>query len=447
MSTIGHVGWSLGNYCNARCGHCYSWQVRKSTRTLERDEVRHIVGELASAGVRTVNLGGNEPIYTHGPDPSRSLLPEIVRAATDHGLVVGVTTNGTTAIVLEKQDPDAFARVAEWHVSLDSPFADEHDRNRGGAYFLLARRAMDRIRAHERSLTITTCAMGWNASDRHVAALFALAGDVGADVRINTIKPTDPGHQDLVLRPDQYFRFFREVARHATPTVVGEPTLAAQWGLPARGCPCGTTSLRINGMTPDGRVPVSPCVFLHDLRVGDLLTEPLSALVERPEFAALRTRREATPPACRDRVCDLLEACRGGCAGRAALSGPADPVAAPDNPGVAPELWAALHRPDPYCPVEAAAAGVVDAGPLPCAIEIPNETLRVHAGYLCTVIASPRAAPAWEAEGREVPASPTKSVAHAANTLPDAAWRPNRPGRRGRFPVLEVPPEETKCAS
>lgn len=425
MASLEQVGWSLGNYCNARCEHCYSWQVRKSTRSLEPAEAAHILDALVEAGVKTVNLGGNEPIFTHGPNVGRSMLPAIIRAATSRGLVVGVTTNGTTALLLERIAPDAFERVGEWHVSIDSPFAEEHDRNRGGPYFALALEAMERIRARGRRLTVITCAMRWNATARHVAALFELARAHGADVRINTVKPTEPEHDALVLWPTEYMRYFREVARWGEPTVVGEPTLAARWGVPGEGCPCGTRSLRVNGMTPEGRVPVSPCVFLHDLRVGDLLTESLADLFERPEFAALRARRAQGPSACRARRCELLDTCRGGCAGRAVLqaSSAADGAGPPGNPGIDPALWAALDRPDPYCPVDLPAEVGPGIARLPCALTVARDSMRVHAGYLCTVMASPRPAPAWSAETSSEPAAVSGGVARTQNTLPAAAWR------------------------
>lgn len=411
MSSITHVGWSLGNYCNARCSHCYSWQLRKSPRALSWSEIERILSQLAAAGVKTVNLGGNEPIFTHGPQAQHSMLPRIVRAATDLGLVVGVTTNGTSALLLEELDAGAFSRVHEWHVSLDSPFPDEHDRNRGGRYFELSLRALELMRRHGARRTIVYTAMSCNSSDAHVEGLFRVALETGSDVRINTLKPTEAGHQELVPTAAQYFRFFREVLRWSEPSVVGESPLAALWGLSSGGCPCGTTSLRIHSITDEGRVPVSPCVFLHQLKVGNLLVDDLEDLAARPQFEALRRRREHAPTSCQERSCPLIEACRGGCAARAVLDAPELPVAA------------ALERPDPFCPQEALEDGLADVLPLPCALVVRNEALRVHEGYLCTYIGAPRAAPAWQSESTTETVCHAPAVARPQNTLPATAWR------------------------
>ena len=408
MPAFQHVGWSLGNYCNARCGHCYSWRVRTSARTLDEAAIARVLDQLVRVGVQTLNLGGNEPFYTHGPNPKDSRLAEIVRAATDRGLTVGVTTNGTTALLLARHAPDAFDRVAEWHVSIDSPVAAEHDRNRGGPYFYLAQTALQLCAEQAVPRTLIYCAMGWNASAAHVDGLFQLARQHGADVRINTVKPTEPGQDELVLSPAQYYRFFREVARWSEPTVVGEPTLAAAWGLPSEGCPCGSRSFRVNSITPEGTVPVSPCVFLHDLRVGDLLTEDLDDLLTRPTFQALQLRRAEGPTDCQG--CPALRTCRGGCAARAVLQG-----AKRDGP-----LASRLDQPDPYCPERVEGP---EAGPLPCALHIPRDRVRVHDGYLCTYIGAPRPEPAFDAV-LEPELTPTPlALARPENTVPAAAWR------------------------
>ena len=427
MSRIQQVGWSLGNHCNARCGHCYSWTVREGTRTLDWEDALRVMDQLESMDVQTVNLGGNEPIYTHGPKPESSMLPRIIRELTDRGMVVGVTTNGTTALVLARHDPEAFRRVGEWHVSIDSALPHEHDRNRGGAFFALARKAMDRIREVGSPLTLITCAMGWNSSPEHVAALFTLAREVGADVRINTMKATEQTHDDLVLSPERYQAFFHEVLRWSTPTVVGEPTLAAMWDIPGEGCPCGSRSMRINSITPDGRLPVSPCVFLHDLRFGDALQEDLADLVERPAFKALQTRRERMPSACQTRGCGFEASCRGGCAARAVLSGAPEPSPPPpDNPGIDATLWKKLDQRDPYCPADLAEKQGGLRG-LPCALVIPQGRMRVHGGYLCTVIASPRPEPAWDGFAVSSTVENAPGLARPTPVTPLSEWREEGP--------------------
>src|SRR5688572_33271432 len=59
-----NIGWTLGNDCPYRCTHCYSMSARRKGADLEPRMVDRVVEQLAAIGVKTVNLGGNEPLFT-----------------------------------------------------------------------------------------------------------------------------------------------------------------------------------------------------------------------------------------------------------------------------------------------------------------------------------------------------------------------------------------------
>ena len=71
--------------------------------------------------------------------------------------------------------------------------------------------------------------------------------------------------------------------------------------------------MRINSITPDGKIPVSPCVYMHDYRVGDLLKDDIFDIINSEQFKAFKTRKEnyKNIEGCKD--CDKAEICRGGC--------------------------------------------------------------------------------------------------------------------------------------
>ena len=50
--------------------------------------------------------------------------------------------------------------------------------------------------------------------------------------------------------------------------------------------------MRINSITPDGKIPVSPCVYMHDYRVGDLLTDDIFDIVNSEQFNSFKIRKE-----------------------------------------------------------------------------------------------------------------------------------------------------------
>ena len=71
--------------------------------------------------------------------------------------------------------------------------------------------------------------------------------------------------------------------------------------------------MRINSITPDGKIPVSPCVYMHDYRVGDLLKDDIFDIINSEQFKAFKTRKDnyKNIEGCKD--CDKAEICRGGC--------------------------------------------------------------------------------------------------------------------------------------
>lgn len=71
--------------------------------------------------------------------------------------------------------------------------------------------------------------------------------------------------------------------------------------------------MRINSITPDGKIPVSPCVYMHDYRVGDLLTDDIFDIVNSEQFNSFKIRKENYEKieGCKD--CDKAEICRGEC--------------------------------------------------------------------------------------------------------------------------------------
>jgi len=74
---IKNIGWTLGNDCPCKCKHCYSFTVRKKGQNLTKEIVNKVIEQIEKLNVETVNLGGNEPIFTNGLDVIKSMLPYI----------------------------------------------------------------------------------------------------------------------------------------------------------------------------------------------------------------------------------------------------------------------------------------------------------------------------------------------------------------------------------
>ncbi len=372
MSTHAYenIGWTVGNHCNATCGHCYSWKVRKdSSEFLTEADVDMIVAQLVRLGVKTVNLGGNEPIYTHGPDIRQTVLPYIIRAIHEAGMPVGLTTNGATFFYLDKNHPAELSLINDIDFSLDSPFEKEHDLNRGRRLFALVVRSIRRSVELGIDCSVITCGMRANFNENDLSTFLALTKHLGSEFRINTLKPVEESLIGEVPSAEQFYDGFEFLMRNTHCITLGESVLTAFTETGTTGCPCGTTSFRINAKTKDGRVPINPCVYAHEYKAGDLLSEDILDIVESESFRAFGNRRKYIPQVCRDSDCEFLELCRGGCTSRAYL------------------VSGTLDAKDPYCPQEYVDSRGGKYPNLPRRPEIGcHEGIRVHENYLCTWI-------------------------------------------------------------
>lgn len=371
---IKNIGWTLGNDCPYRCTHCYSMSARRKGQDLTEQIVNRIVDQLSVNHIETVNLGGNEPLFTNGPKATDSLIPYIIKALQESNIEVGLTTSGITVNYLAQVFPTTFALLNDVDVSLDSPFEDEHNKNRGAALYRGALRALDLCRNAGIPRTIVMCAMSWNFTLTHLRALVRLAQSFGANVRINPLKPVEASHLKSALSAEEYYRGFSYLMEHCRPVDLGEPPLAAVTDYQqARRCPCGRTSFRIHSITPDGKIHVSPCVYLHDYKSRlDLLETDLAEILASHEFRVFR-QRNANPDmisGCSD--CALQQACGGGCAARAYLH------------HVHSTGYGSMRSRDPYCPRD-----VSPKVSFPQRPKIDDSQRLVHMDYLCTWIGTP----------------------------------------------------------
>lgn len=374
-ANIRNVGWTLGNDCPYRCTHCYSMSARQKGQNMTRASIGRIVSQLSLNGIETVNLGGNEPLFTNGPNPKNTLLPFIIRELVAAGIEVGLTTSGITLLYLHRHYRAEFELLNDVDVSLDSPFEQEHNTNRGARLYHQAIEALRLCQDLGKPHTVIMAGMVWNFTLGHLDALVTLAAGLDANVRINPVKPVEPQHMDIALPPGMYFQGFERLMQLCDPVDLGEPPIAALTDYQqARRCPCGRTSFRIHSITPDGHIYVSPCVYLHDYKsVHDLLQDDLADIINSPQFRVFR-QRNANP----ERIegcsgCALLSKCGGGCVARSYLH----------------HLHSTGERTmlarDPYCPIQVAPTQVFPQKP-----QLNTTEKLVHMDYLCTWIGRPR---------------------------------------------------------
>lgn len=364
-----NIGWTVGNHCNATCGHCYSWKVRKDSREfLTKADVDRIIYQLQRLEIKTVNLGGNEPIYTHGLNINETILPYIIEKLTKASIPVGLTTNGISFSYLDQHYPEVLRMVNDIDFSLDSPFQCEHDLNRGVALFKTVIKAIKRSLELNIDCSVIACGMKQNFTQEYLSAYMTLTKILKSEFRINTLKPVEPALIDEMPTMEQFYDGFSFLMNNSHCITLGESCLTAFTQAGSKGCPCGTSSFRINAKTVDGKVPINPCVYMHEFKTGDLLKDDIFSILEGQEFTTFANRRKNIPKVCRESGCNYLNTCRGGCSARSFLTS------------------GSLNSKDPYCPQEY----VEIHGKEPNLPKKPvigcEDGIRVHDNYLCTWI-------------------------------------------------------------
>lgn len=293
------VGVGLTNECNLRCAHCYRPDMVQERLT--RADVRRVCDSVKAG---SINLGVGE-------NGLHSEYREILDDVAARGIKTSITSNGLSIHAL---DDDRLKRFHSVELSLDFPTEAEHDAFRGAGNWRTVHAALERLAGLGVPVTVTAVMMSINYG--RLPELARVAASFGANLRVNIYQPSRTDR--FTLAYEQLWDGYRRLAASTRLVATSEPVLAGVLGLADfLGPGCGRTTVRI---APDGRV--LPCTYWPVSRLTiDDLQRAGADIVEADEFVEARRR----PAACTG--CP----CRGGCAGRRALTGRPD-------------------APDPFCP-------------------------------------------------------------------------------------------------
>ena len=314
------VSWNLTRRCNLACAHCYLDAVQRKSQTrdeLNTEESFAVIRQLAKTALGAMLvLTGGEPLL-------RRDLAQLVKAASDGGLMPVIGTNGT---LLDAAHAESLrdAGAAGVGISLDSSQPQFHDRLRGapGAW-AAARRGM--AAAREAGLAIVVQSTVFEENRHDLSALADIAEQAGAMAfNVFFLVCTGRGVTQTDVTSASYEETLREIAllqdkhpglkirarcapymRRVQDLHAGESGEGyADW---SSACLAGRRYFRI---TPQGRV--TPCPYIPAV-VGDLRTQPLQQIWnEHPMLLSLRDEL----PGGKCGVCDFRYSC-GGCRARA----------------------------------------------------------------------------------------------------------------------------------
>ena len=194
------------NYgCNLRCEMCKHWRETRET-PISMDRFREIITELGELGCQKIHFSGGEPML-------RPRLPDLVEHATQLGMRVTLTTNGT---LVDKVKAKRFieAGLRGVNVSIDSPIRKMHEKVRGveGSFKRTARAvSLFKKYAHKGKLTVRINTVVGRSNYQTLAALPDLAHQLGAD-GINLIPVDDHCGEHLSMRKKDIQIFNSKIA-------------------------------------------------------------------------------------------------------------------------------------------------------------------------------------------------------------------------------------------
>jgi radical SAM protein with 4Fe4S-binding SPASM domain len=307
------IGIGITNDCDLDCAHCYRPQDR--IYQLDLDEIRAICETL---DVASFNMGTGES-WLHPQ------FPDIVEYLAGRGIKMSMASNGHS---LTDMPASLLSRFHDVEVSVDFATPQGQDAFRGAGNWDCVMAAIERCHAHDVEVTILATLMNTNYDQ--MDGLVAVAGDAGANLRVNVYQPV--GQNDFLLSYEQFWEAFQRLFSAGRLLSTSEPIVNAMLGLDSLvGSPCGRQSIRF---TP--RRLITPCVYWPqpDLTLDDLPGLTAEKILASEQFEQARR----VPDACRD--CPHVASCGGGCASRRVLLG--DPSMGSGH---------GLNQPDVYCPL------------------------------------------------------------------------------------------------
>ncbi len=194
------------NYgCNLKCEMCKHWRETREA-PISMDRFKEVISELAVLGTRKIHFSGGEPML-------RPQLPDLVEYASQLGMRVTLTTNGTL-IDKVKARRLVEAGLRGVNVSIDSPIRKTHEKIRGvEGSFKLTTKAVELFNkySHKGKLTVRINTVVSRNNYFSLATLPDLAHELGAD-GINLIPVDDHCGEHLSLRNKDIALFNEEIA-------------------------------------------------------------------------------------------------------------------------------------------------------------------------------------------------------------------------------------------
>jgi len=320
---------TVSSDCNLDCAYCYYRQSLEGTRVRRRIEgpvldafMRQYMKYVADARVASLSWQGGEPTLAGIEFFQRAVALEAEYAGPGTTISNALQTNG---VLLD----DRWGRFLRQYsflvgVSLDGPeqIHDSVRRDRGGhGSFRRVMAGIDVLRRHGVDFNIL-CVVGPHNVSRVRELMRFFRGEGFSHVQFmpamdfQSVEPDAP--PSYLITAEEYGKFlvelFDEWYQGGFPTTsvrTFDAILQSYLGMPNDLCVYGEQCNA--GIVVECNGDVYPCDFyVSDAwRLGNVMEEPLDAIVTKPELPAFVARKQSLSPQCV--ACAWRGLCRGGC--------------------------------------------------------------------------------------------------------------------------------------
>lgn len=199
--------------CNHKCIYCYeNAGPRKDYKIMEKGDAIKLVDYIADSGLRQLTCSGGEPLmYPH--------IKEVIKAASNRGLVVHMITNGY--FLTEELAKELFELgLTQVQINIDSIYPEKHDEMRGKKWSF--KHAVNAIKnAKNAGMTAVTQTVLTELNENEVVGIFKLARKLGVKrCRVWDIVPSEGrAIGNMRLKPTRnYVKILKEVCEYAKKT-------------------------------------------------------------------------------------------------------------------------------------------------------------------------------------------------------------------------------------
>ncbi len=307
------VQYDCTNACNLRCSHCVTSSGEPMEGELTTDEALGLMDTLAEAGVFQIGFSGGEPLMR--PD-----IFTLMERARDQGMMVQVTTNAHL-VTEEKARRLAEIRPITVGVSVEGGTEKGYETFRGRGGFQKVKEGIGLLKKHGLQVKLKTAVSraNWSEMDEIIGLALSTGAD-GVDMFLMYPEGRARGMEEDMLTPGEVREFLTVLSRKRKEfegrleiDIDDKPNaFLVDPELSTATCGAGIYWMEV---LPDGSVV--PCIFLKDLRAGNVREDSFKAIWDSPVWEGFRDRRDLKGRCGR---CEYRFRCGGGCRANAYLS-------------------------------------------------------------------------------------------------------------------------------